>query len=161
MLINQLIPTLQVAIGPVVLISGIGLLILSMTNRFGRVIDRGRILARELVNIPVHDQVHIEEQLQILMRRAEYLQRAITAASISVLLAAVLIITLFITAVLKMEDAWLIGLLFTGAMGALIFSLIFFLQDLNESLLAFKLDIGKDQRLENREKRIERRESGK
>jgi hypothetical protein len=161
MLISQLIPTLQVAIGPVVLISGIGLLILSMTNRFGRVIDRGRILARELVNVPVQDQVHIEEQLQILMRRAEYLQRAITAASISVLLAAVLIITLFITAVLKAEDAWLIGLLFTGAMGALIFSLVFFLQDLNESLLAFKLDIGKDQRLENREKRIERRESGK
>ena len=161
MLINQLIPTLQVAIGPVVLISGIGLLILSMTNRFGRVIDRGRILAREQVNVPVQDQVHIEEQLQILMRRAEYLQRAITAASISVLLAAVLIITLFITAVLKVEDAWLIGLLFTGAMGALIFSLIFFLQDLNESLLAFKLDIGKDQRLEDREKRIERRESGK
>ena len=161
MLISQLIPTLQVAIGPVVLISGIGLLILSMTNRFGRVIDRGRILARELVNVPVQDQVHIEEQLQILMRRAEYLQRAITAASISVLLAAVLIITLFITAVLKVEDAWLIGLLFTGAMGALIFSLVFFLQDLNESLLAFKLDIGKDQRLEDREKRIERRESGK
>ena len=157
MLISQLIPTLQVAIGPVVLISGIGLLILSMTNRFGRVIDRGRILARELVNVPAQDQAHIEAQLQILTRRAEYLRRAITAASISVLLAAVLIITLFITAVLKVEDAWLIGLLFTGAMGALIFSLIFFLQDLNESLLAFKLDVGRDQRTENREKRVERR----
>jgi len=39
--VTELIPVLQVAIGPVVLISGIGLLILSMTNRFGRVIDRG------------------------------------------------------------------------------------------------------------------------
>jgi hypothetical protein len=142
MLISQLIPTLQVAIGPVVLISGIGLLILSMTNRFGRVIDRGRILARELAVVPAQDRVHIEAQLQILTRRAEYLRRAITAASISVLLAAVLIITLFITAILKVEDAWLIGLLFVGAMGALIFSLVAFLQDLNESLLAFKLDIG-------------------
>jgi hypothetical protein len=142
MLISQLIPTLQVAIGPVVLISGIGLLILSMTNRFGRVIDRGRILARELAMVPAQDQVHIEAQLQILTRRAEYLRRAITAASISVLLAAVLIIALFITAILKVEDAWLIGLLFTGSMGALIFSLVAFLQDLNESLLAFKLDIG-------------------
>ena len=142
MLISQLIPTLQVAIGPVVLISGIGLLILSMTHRFGRVIDRGRILARELAGVPEQDQVHIEAQLQILTRRAEYLRRAITAASISVLLAAVLIIALFITAVLKVEDAWLIGLLFVGSMGALIFSLVFFLQDLNESLLAFKLDIG-------------------
>ena len=142
MLISQLIPTLQVAIGPVVLISGIGLLILSMTNRFGRVIDRGRILARELAMVPAQDQVHIEAQLQILTRRAEYLRRAITAASISVLLAAVLIIALFITAILNVEDAWLIGLLFTGAMGSLIFSLVAFLQDLNESLLAFKLDIG-------------------
>jgi hypothetical protein len=140
--VNELIPTLQVAIGPVVLISGIGLLILSMTNRFGRVIDRGRILARELAAVPAQDQVHIEAQLQILTRRAEYLRRAITAASISVLLAAVLIIALFITAVLKVEDAWLIGLLFVGSMGALIFSLVSFLQDLNESLLAFKLDIG-------------------
>ena len=142
MSISQLIPTLQVSIGPVVLISGIGLLILSMTNRFGRVIDRGRILARELAGVPEQDQVHIEAQLQILTRRAEYLRRAITAASISVLLAAVLIIALFITAVLKVEDAWLIGLLFVGSMGALIFSLVAFLQDLNESLLAFKLDIG-------------------
>ncbi len=142
MSISQLIPTLQVSIGPVVLISGIGLLILSMTNRFGRVIDRGRILARELAEVPSQDQVHIEAQLQILTRRAEYLRRAITAASISVLLAAVLIITLFITAVLNLEDAWLIGLLFISSMGTLIFSLISFLQDLNESLLAFKLDIG-------------------
>jgi len=142
MSISQLIPTLQVSIGPVVLISGIGLLILSMTNRFGRVIDRGRILARELAEVPSQDQVHIEAQLQILTRRAEYLRRAITAASISVLLAAVLIITLFITAVLNLEDAWVIGLLFISAMGALIFSLVSFLQDLNESLLAFKLDIG-------------------
>ena len=142
MLISQLIPTLQVSIGPVVLISGIGLLILSMTNRFGRVIDRGRILARELAEVPTQEQVHIEAQLQILTRRAEYLRRAITAASISVLLAAVLIIALFITAVLNVEDAWLIGLLFVSAMAALIFSLVSFLQDLRESLLAFKLDIG-------------------
>ncbi len=142
MLISQLLPTLQVAIGPVVLISGIGLLILSMTNRFGRVIDRGRTLARELAEVQTQDQVHIEAQLQILTRRAEYLRRAITAASISVLLAAVLIIAIFITAILNIEDAWLIGLLFVCSMGALIFSLISFLQDLNESLLAFKLDIG-------------------
>ena len=140
--IAQLIPTLQVAIGPVVLISGIGLLILSMTNRLGRVIDRGRILSRELSEVPPESRIRIEAQLQILARRAEYLRRAITAASVSVLLAAVLIITLFITAVLAIEDAWLIGALFVSALGALIFSLVSFLQDLNESLLAFKLEIG-------------------
>jgi hypothetical protein len=140
--VAELIPTLQVAIGPVVLISGIGLLILSMTNRLGRVIDRGRILARELSELPPEGQVGIEAQLHILVRRAEYLRRAITAASISVLLAALLIILLFLTAVLRLEDAWLISAVFVGSLGALIFSLVAFLRDLNESLLAFKLDIG-------------------
>ena len=140
--VAELIPTLQVAIGPVVLVSGIGLLILSMTNRLGRVIDRGRILARELSELPPEGQVRIEAQLHILVRRAEYLRRAITAASISVLLAAFLIIILFLTAVLGLEDAWLISAVFIGSLGALIFSLVAFLQDLNESLLAFKLDIG-------------------
>ncbi len=140
--VAELIPTLQVAIGPVVLVSGIGLLILSMTNRLGRVIDRGRTLARELSELPSEAQVRIEAQLHILVRRAEYLRRAITAASISVLLAACLIIVLFLTALLALEDAWLISALFIGSLGALIYSLIAFLRDLNESLLAFKLDIG-------------------
>ncbi len=140
--VAQLIPTLQVAIGPVVLISGVGLLILSMTNRLGRVIDRGRTLSRELSEVPPPGQARIEAQLQILVRRAEYLRNAITAASVSVLLAAVLIIALFITAVLAIEDAWLIGTLFVSSLAALIFSLVAFLQDLNVSLLAFKLDIG-------------------
>ena len=42
---TELIPILQSAVGPVILISGVGLLLLSMTNRFGRVVDRARILA--------------------------------------------------------------------------------------------------------------------
>ncbi len=113
-----------------------------MTNRLGRVIDRGRTLARELSELPSEAQVRIEAQLHILVRRAEYLRRAITAASISVLLAACLIIVLFLTALLALEDAWLISTLFIGSLGALIYSLIAFLRDLNESLLAFKLDIG-------------------
>ncbi|MGE4183167.1 MAG: DUF2721 domain-containing protein, partial [Limisphaerales bacterium] len=33
MRINDLLPILQAAVGPVILISGVGLLILSMTNR--------------------------------------------------------------------------------------------------------------------------------
>ena len=38
--LDQLIPILQLAIGPVILISGVGLLLLTLTNRFGRLVDR-------------------------------------------------------------------------------------------------------------------------
>jgi hypothetical protein len=43
MLLNDLMTTLQLSIGPVILISGVGLILLSMSNRFARVIDRSRL----------------------------------------------------------------------------------------------------------------------
>ena len=43
--LHEIVPVLQVATGPVILISGIGLLLLTMTNRLGRTIDRARIFA--------------------------------------------------------------------------------------------------------------------
>ena len=40
--VHDIVPVLQIAIGPVILISGVGLLLLTMTNRLGRAIDRAR-----------------------------------------------------------------------------------------------------------------------
>ncbi|MDR1968151.1 MAG: DUF2721 domain-containing protein, partial [Burkholderiaceae bacterium] len=57
--IHELLPILQVAIGPVILISGIGMLLLTLSNRFGRAVDRSRVLGRELRE---SDQAH-EERL--------------------------------------------------------------------------------------------------
>jgi hypothetical protein len=113
-----------------------------MTNRLGRVIDRGRSLARELPEQPVQLHGHLKAQLLILSHRAQLLRNAITLATLSVLSAAILIIVLFLTAVFHIENAWLILLLFVSSMGFLIASLVAFLQDLNQSLIAFKLDIG-------------------
>ena len=45
--LTELVPILQLAIGPVILISGVGMLLLTFTNRFGRVVDRTRGLAVE------------------------------------------------------------------------------------------------------------------
>ena len=141
MKVVELIPVLQIAVGPAVLISGVGLLILSLTNRLGRVVDRGRILARELRETSNSNNTNAAKQLDILSRRAALLQRAIIFAALSVLFAAVLIITLFLTAALNIEDVWLIGGLFVGALASLIMSLVAFLQELNKSLNAFKLEV--------------------
>jgi len=137
--VKELIPILQIAIGPVVLISGVGLIILSLTNRLGRVIDRGRSLVREMPNISKVNRASTARQLHILSQRAGLLQCSIVFAVICVLFAAVLIIVLFFTVAFQLEDAWLIGILFIGAMGSMIIS---FLQELNQSLIAYRLDMG-------------------
>ena len=146
--VAELIPVLQMAIGPVILISGVGLLLLTMTNRYSRVIDRSRLLIRELSERADTDQEHVRAELGILMRRAELIRLAILLAGISVLLAATLIIVLFLTALLRLEVAWLITLLFSGCMLALIGSLAVFIVDVNRSLMALKLELGKEMREE-------------
>ena len=55
--LQEIIPVLQVAIGPVILISGVGLLLLTMTNRLGRAIDRSRSLAGELREFIVQEDL--------------------------------------------------------------------------------------------------------
>ncbi len=139
--IAKLIPVLQVAIGPVILISGVGLLLLSMTNRLSRVIERARNLLSfsETVSGPVKQRTLA--QIDILWGQARLIRLAILFASTSLLSAAFLIIVLFITALFGLEDAWLVSIFFVTCMISLIASLIAFMTDINRSLGAFKVEL--------------------
>src|SRR5437773_10897029 len=118
--LHDLVPSLQIAIGPVILISGIGLLLLSMTNRHGRIIDRARELAIELRAEDAGQRDRILSQLDILTTRAHLLREAVTLAIVSLLSAAILIITLFVAAIFTLEVGVLVVALFVCCMGSLI-----------------------------------------
>ena len=141
MLLHDLVPILQIAIGPVILISGIGLLLLSMTNRFGRVIDRSRQFAHVVHSMKGTERDVAISQVRILSTRALLVRQSITFATVSLLFAAVLVITLFLVAVLRWEAAILVAILFICCMGSLIASLVAFLRDINLSLSALKLEL--------------------
>ena len=138
----DIIPILQIAIGPVILISGIGLLLLSMTNRLGRAIDRARILRQEIKSGSLVNEHRIKAQLQILLHRADLIRQAIVYSTLSVLLAALLIIALFVASIFKLDIGILIAIIFIGCLTSLIISLTIFLWDINKSLVALKLEIG-------------------
>lgn len=139
--ISELIPVIQTAIGPMILISGVGLLLLSMTNRLGRVIDRVRILSHEIDSAPEEIQKSQIEQMIILFQRARLIRLAIALTSISALSAALLIIMIFLMALLKLDLPWLMAGLFIICMGSLIGALIAFIKDINRTLLALKLEV--------------------
>ncbi len=142
--LSELIPVLQIAVGPVILISGVGLLLLSLTNRFGRAVDRSRQLTRELRGTDEADQQQLGGQVEILFRRAELIQLAIILAAMSMLFAAVLIITLFFTALFQWELAVPVSLLFICCLTSLIGSLVMFIMDIRLSLRALKLELGRE-----------------
>jgi len=138
--LGSLIPTLQLAIGPVILISGVGLLLLCMTNRIARVIDRARLVAADCEVLDGDEQRVCQLKLEILAQRATILRSSIATAAFSVLLVAVLVILLFCSALLQIETASLIVALFVGCMCSLIGSLVLFIWDVNLSLKALWLD---------------------
>lgn len=140
--LGELIPVLQVAIGPVILISGIGLLLLSLTNRFGRAVDRSRQLIREMREATDADRLRLAGQVEILYRRAGLIQTSIILDAVSVLLAAILIITLFLGALLKLEVAVFVSWLFMCCLASLIVSLVAFIMEIHLSLKALKLELG-------------------
>ncbi|HEX4343041.1 MAG TPA: DUF2721 domain-containing protein [Verrucomicrobiae bacterium] len=138
---NEIVPVLQVAIGPVILISGVGLLLLTMTNRLGRAIDRARHLAGEFTELAPEKRIPVKAQVDILYRRAKVLRASITFSVLSALLAAVLIIALFLTALMQWEQVWFISIIFIACMTSLVVSLLLFLGDIQLSLTALKLEV--------------------
>ena len=139
--LSELVPVLQIAVGPVILISGVGLLLLSMTNRLGRAIDRARILRVEWSRAEPHNQERTTAQLHILWQRADIIRKSIILASMSLLLAACLIITLFAAALSRLDAGGVIVCLFAGCLLSLIASLILFIWDVNQSLAALHLEL--------------------
>ena len=141
MLLTDLITTLQLSIGPVILISGVGLILLSMTNRLGRVIDRSRLLSQDFHSASDTDRKRILAELRILSSRANLSRAGIALAVLSVLLASLLIISLFIGALLQIDISAFIVTLFILCMISLVSSLSLFLFDINLSLKALWLEI--------------------
>lgn len=134
------------AIGPVILISGVGLLLLSMTNRLGRAIDRARQLTDAYRHGTETDRARIKGQLEVLWRRACLIRASIVWGSSSVLLVALVIILLFVGNLLGLNLAPFIAILFGCCMVAVVVSLVFFIRDINLSLHALRLEINFEER---------------
>jgi uncharacterized membrane protein len=130
----------------VILISGVRLLLLSLTNRFGRAVDRSRQLIHEMRQAGEPDRRHLQCQVEVLYRRAHLIQISIILGATSVLFAALLIITLFFTALMKWDSAVILGLLvslfFIACLLTLIGSIVIFIAEIHLSLKALRLEMG-------------------
>jgi len=149
MLLTDLIPTLQLAIGPAILISGVGLILLSMTNRFGRVIDRSRQLTNELRGASEDAREKVLAEVRVLWLRAKIIRAGIALAVLSALLAVLLIISLFMGSLLLLGAA-VPGGLFVMCMVCLAGALLIFFWDINLSLKALRLEMPAEERRDER-----------
>lgn len=131
---------LQLSIAPVTVISGVGLLLLSMTNRYGRVVDRTRSLIGEIKHANKDDSQRFIQQMQILFQRAKLLRTVIVACTSCIIAVVISIFCIFVTQVFGIHfEGIAIGSFLVGLL-ALMVSLILFLQDLSVSMKALHLE---------------------
>jgi hypothetical protein len=131
---------LQACITPVALISGVGLLLLTITNRIGRVVDRIRFLVGELDNPNVKRENIKKNQIKILLRRGRLLKNSIAWILIG-MISSCLIIPLLLVMSLLGTDLKLIGhLLFVVSILSMLVSFLYFFKDVQLSLNAIRLE---------------------
>jgi len=137
------IELLKNSISPIVLISGVGLLLLSLTNRLGRIIDRSRKIVDELKtgSHKVHENKN--KQLRILYKRARILRTSITLTSLTILLSSLMILLLFLKFTVFVSIDKIFLTFFAIAIFCLIGGVIFFLIDITLALKALKYQIKK------------------
>ena len=138
---DQLIRVLQTAISPVVLISGVGLLVLSMTNRFARTTDRARNLIAQRAGAEAGQRSRLDVQIRILYRRSRILLLSTSLSLTSVLLAALLIVALFVHYLAAVNLHHLVVVLFVFSLTTLVASLVLFIKDMTLSLQALREEL--------------------
>jgi uncharacterized oligopeptide transporter (OPT) family protein len=138
---SSLLPIIQASTTPVILISGLGLLLLTMTNRMGRIIDRTRLYASQLREAEEAERRQLEIQLDLTWRRARIVRLSLTFATSSMLVSSALVVTIFLGAILKVDLAGLMLVLFLAAIALLMAALVAFLRDIFVSLSALHLEV--------------------
>jgi len=139
--IDQLTRILQASITPVALISGVGLILLSMTNRLARTIDRARALSEKLLLATEDEAEALSVQIRILYRRSKILQLSISLASVSILLASMIILCLFAMYSFQARLSVLVVVFWWLGMVCLVSSLILFIHDITLNLRALRLSL--------------------
>lgn len=132
---------LQLAVSPAIIISACGLLILSMSNRLGRAIDRARQLSRERVAGTDSRKQNIDRQMRILIHRCGLIRSSILFCSICILLTAILILALFILTSVEADAGLIVAVIFCGSIISLAVALVFFTCDVFLALKAMETEI--------------------
>jgi hypothetical protein len=126
----NVVHVIQLAVAPVFLLSGIGVILTVLTNRLARIIDRARLLEDRLHHEPAERHAEMESEMAMLSHRARMVNVGLTLCTSSALLVCLVIALLFVGSALRLDMEAAISVMFVAAMVALIGSLSIFLREI-------------------------------
>lgn len=131
---------LSAALTPITLISGVGLLLLTMSARYAHTADRVRQLLRARSCIGGGD-AELDHAIELIFTRAALLKKAILMVVLSAAFTGFLVLASVIEALFGFELETLKSLLLLIAVGLIVISTILFSIEINISLKALGLSV--------------------
>jgi hypothetical protein len=119
---------IQQALGPVFLISGVGITLSMLTARLARIVDRARTLEdRRESTTDAARIADIDQDLRYIVRRTRYINGAIIMSTLSAFFTALVVTLLFASAFLPLNVGVFIAVLFVCSLLGLVTSFAMFL----------------------------------
>ncbi len=130
---------IDLAVAPVFLLSGIGVLLGVLTNRLARIVDRARKVEESLRQAIPSAPDDARDQLRVAARRAKFINVSITLGTIAALLVALVVAVLFASTFVPLNLAGPVAVLFVLAMAALVGALLSFLLEVRIAIAALRI----------------------
>jgi Protein of unknown function (DUF2721) len=132
---NNIAQIIQLSVAPVFLLAAVGTLLVVLTSRLARVVDRSRSLDTEILTgqSPFGNDDYHRSELRVLDQRMNWINRAITLATIANLFVCLVVVSLFSGDLMGVDLSRFIAVIFIVAMAALICALLAFLVEISHA----------------------------
>lgn len=140
--VDAIAHNIQLALGPVFLLTGIASILNVLTNRLGRVIDRARRIEAEIAGYDPAAKRRAVVELGMLGRRTTAAHWAIGLCTCSALFVCVVVALLFVDNFTPFSASILVAGLFIVAMALLIAGLLLFLFEVQVAMRSVRIRSG-------------------
>jgi len=138
---------IQLALGPVFLLSGVGITLSMLTQRLSRIVDRARTLEdrREATTNEERHKV-IDKDLRAILRRSRYINSAIALSTTSALLTALVVTLLFASAFTPMSVGPVVAIMFVASLLCLSVAFLMFLIEVRIATNTLRIGVHKKEK---------------
>lgn len=131
---------LQAAVTPIVLISGVGLILLSLINRFSHATTRTRALLAERRACEGARREVLSREIAVLLRRCRILRWSVTFIVISTVLSSLIVVGSVLSAAAKVDSTIFLTAALVGSCLCIVLANLLLLADVTLSLRALDIE---------------------
>jgi len=133
---------IRLAVAPVFLLSGVGIMLTVFTNRLARAVDRARQLERSAAAMSEAQQAdELHAPLATLAQRGRLLSVAIALCTVCALLVSIVVVVLFLGETFSFRVTYVIDSLFIAAMLSFIGAILCFLREVFIATKALRIGL--------------------